>query len=595
MTFFDELKRRNVLRVAAAYIVTAWLIIQIAETIFPQYGLEHHVRTVITVFAIGFIPVIILAWTLEWTPEGIQLDAGADIEGDSAAAIRASRKFDRIVIVVLTVALAWFVYDKLVPPAVEAHYSIAVLPFTNESPDSMPDYLAVGLAGEVRDLIAKLPELLVIARSSAFSAEARDAAITDVGKRLGVSHILTGAVTQIGSGIRVRARLLDAGSGAALWSKAYSGGLNDVFSIQDEIASDVVQGLELETSSSQPRSRRTTPEVLALTLQAIQLWNNEFGDNNGTEMAALLEEALAIDPYYTPAMGRMIGANYKLRQEGAISGDEEHERWLKLAGRILAIDPEDAGVHNLFGWEALYVDHDLQAAASSYARSIRSEPNDAENLRTASRFAMLIGRMDDGLAMIDRAMAIEPLCGMCLYSASKYYMYAGRFEKAEELRQRFVTLHDQGHFEFGIMKLLRGKATTALDIFETQRLRTAESNRGNDGRWHAGLAMALHDLGRREESDEQLALMIGGFGDQDPEGVAKVYAWRDEKDAAFEWVSRYRAMNNPGFILILLDPAYRNLHGDSRWTVLRESLGFSDERLATLEFPMELLTQYRDD
>ena len=239
--FFVELKRRNVLRVAAAYIVTAWLIIQVAETILPQYGLEHHVRTVITVVAIGFIPAMILAWAVEWTQEGIRLDAGAEAQIDSAAAARSSRKFDRIVIVILTLALAWFVYDKLVPPAPDVHYSIAVLPFSNESPGAMPDYLAEGLAGEVLDLLAKLPELLVIGRSSAFSSEARDVAITDVGKRLSVSHVLTGAVTQIGTGIRVRARLVDAGSGAALWSKAYSGGLNDVFAIQDEIAGDVVR------------------------------------------------------------------------------------------------------------------------------------------------------------------------------------------------------------------------------------------------------------------------------------------------------------------------------------------------------------------
>ena len=595
MTLFDELRRRNVHRVALAYIVAAWLIIEVAETILPQYALEHHVRTVITVLAIGFIPAMILAWALEWTPEGIRLDAGAEARVDSAAAARSSRKFDRIVIVILTLALAWFVFDKLVPPAPDVNYSIAVLPFSNESPGAIPDYLAEGLAGEVLDLLAKLPELLVVGRSSAFSSEVRDVAITDVGKRLGVSHVLTGAVTQIGTGIRVRARLVDAGSGSALWSKAYNGGLNDVFAIQDEIAGDVVQGLELETSSSLPESRRTAPEVLALTMQAKQLWNNEFDEKNGTEMAALLEEALEIDPYYTPAMSWMVGANFKLRHEGVISSEEENERWLKLAGRILAIEPDNAGVHNMFGWEALYVDHDLQAASSSYARSIRSEPNDANNLRTASRFAMLIGRIDDGLAMIDRAMAIDPLCGLCLYSASKYYMYAGRFERAEELRQRFVTLHDGGHFELGIMKLLRRKATEALDIFETQRERTAESDRENDGRWHAGLAMALHDLGRSEESDEQLALLIEGFGDQDPGGVAEVYAWRDEKDAAFEWVSRYRATNTPSFILILLDPVYRNLHSDPRWTALRQSLGYSDERLAALEFPVDLLTQYRDE
>jgi TolB-like protein/Tfp pilus assembly protein PilF len=590
VTFFDELKRRNVLRVAAAYVVTAWLAIQVAETILPQYGLEHHVRTAITVLAIGFIPAMILAWALEWTPQGIRLDAGVGMEGESAATARSSRKFDRIVIVILAVALAWFIYDKMMPPAPDVQYSIAVLPFSNESPDALPDYLADGLAGEVRNLLAKLPQLLVIERSSAFSFKGQEVAFPEIGTRLGVSHLLTGEVTQFGNGIRVRARLLDATAGESLWSKAFTGTLNDIFAIQDEIASDVIRGLELETQSSLPESRRTTPEVLALTLQAKQLWNNDMGEKKGKEMAALLEEAIDIDPYYTPAMVWMVYANWQLRTEGVISSEEENERWLKLAGRILAIEPDNGSVHNLFGWEALYMDHDLEAAALSYARALKSEPNDAEILRTVARFAMLIGRMEDGLAMIDRSMAIDPLCGMCLYGASKYYMYAGRFQKAEELRQRFVTLHDQGHFEYGIMKLLNGKAMEALEIF--QELRMVKIDSVNDGRTCVGLAMAFHDLGRSAESDEQLALLIEDFGEQNQEGVAKVYAWRNEKDAAFEWLNRAR--DYPDFTMILLDPAYKNLHDDPRWASLSESLGFSEEILAKLKYPVELFARYHD-
>ena len=593
MTFFDELKRRNVLRVAAAYIVTAWLIIQVAETILPYYDLDHYVRTVITVLAIGFIPAMILAWALEWTPEGIKLDAGADEVEASAATIRAGRKFDRIVIVILTVALAWFVYDKLVPSAPDAQYSIAVLPFTNESPDAMPDYLADGLAGEVRDLLAKLPQLLVIERTSAFSFRGQDVALAEIGSRLGVSHLLTGAITQLGNGIRVRAQLLDAADGESLWSRAYTGTLNEIFSIQDEIASDVVQRLELASQSSLPKSRRTTPEALALTLQAKQIWNNDIDEQKGSEIAALLEEALEIDPYYTPAMVWMVYANFELRREGVISREEENERWLKLAGRILSIEPENGSVHNLFGWEALYIDHDLQAAASSYARALNSEPNDAEILRTAARFAMLIGRMDDGIAMIDRSMAIDPLCGRCLYHASRYYMYAGRYEQAEKLRQRFVTLHDGGHFQFGLMKLLNGKAEEALAAFEQLQIRMTEEG-WDDGRAHAGLAMALHDLGRSAESDEQLTLLLDKFGDRNPEGVAQVYAWRNEKDAAFEWLNRFIETKHPTVVLILLEPVYRNLHDDPRWLELREMLGYSDEQLATVDFPVGLLTRYRD-
>ncbi len=594
MTFLDELKRRNVLRVAAAYIVTAWLIIQVAETILPYYDLERYVRTVITVLAIGFVPAVILAWALEWTPEGIKLDAGAGDETASAATARAGRRFDRIVIVVLTIALAWFVYDKLVPPAPEAQYSIAVLPFANDSPDEMPDYLVDGMAGEIRDLLAKLPQLLVIERTSAFSFRGQDVALAEIGNRLGVSHLLTGAVTQIGTGIRVRAQLLDVAGGQSLWSKAYSGTLGDIFSIQDEIANDVTAGLQFPAGGSLPKARRTAPEALALTLQARQIWNNDIDEQKGSAMAALLEEALEIDPSYTPAMVWMIHANWELSQDGVISREEENERWLKLASRILAIEPDNASVHNGFAWQALYVDHDLQAAASSYARALNSEPNDADILRTAARFAMLIGRMDDGIAMIDRSMALDPLCGLCLYHASRYYMYAGRYARAEELRQRFVTLHDSGHLQFGIMKLLNGKATGALEVFEELQRQMSQGDRGNDGRAHAGLAMALHDLGRSAESDAQLELLIEGFGERNPEGVAIAYAWRNQKDAAFEWLNRFRTMNSPAFILVLLDPVYRNLHDDPRWLELRASLGYSEEQVAAIEFPVELFGQYHD-
>ncbi len=593
VSLIDELKRRNVLRVAAAYTVTAWLIIQVAETIFPQYGLQHHVRTVITVLAIGFVPAVILAWTLEWTPKGIRLDAGLDAETDGAAAVRASRKFDRIVIVILTVALAWFVYDKLVPSAPNVKYSIAVLPFSNESPDTMPDYLADGLGGEVRNLLAKLPQLLVIERSSAYSFKGKDVTTPEIGSRLGVSHLLTGAVTQLGSGIRIRAQLLDATAGESLWSRAYTGTLNEIFAIQDAIASDIILELQLEDESSLPQARRTDPDVLALTLQARQLWYEEM-DGSGEEMATLLQQALAIDPNYTPAMVWMVYANWELRREGLINREEENQRWLKLAARILAIEPENAYVHNMFGWEALYVNHDVAAAASSYARALNSEPNDAEILRTAARFAMLIGHEDDALAMIDRSVALDPVCSLCLYHASKYYMYAGQVEKAESLRQRFVTLHDGGHFEYGLIKLLLGKADEARVVFEELQLRMEAPEVQNDGRAHAGLAMAYFDLERQRESDEQLAILIEGFGDDDPRGVAAAYAWRNQKDAAFEWLERYRAQDDPGQTLLLLDPAFRNLRDDPRWKPLRESLGFSEQALATLDFPVDLLTQYHE-
>lgn len=594
MRLFNELKRRNVLRVAAAYVVSAWLIIQVAETILPQYGLEHYVRTVITVLAIGFVPAMILAWALEWTPEGIRLDAGDETAADGAAV--AGRKFDRIVIVILTVALAWFVYDKLVPTAPDVQYSIAVLPFSNESPDSLPDYLAQGLAGEVRDLLAKLPQLLVIESSPAFSFRGQGLATLEIGKRLGVSHLLTGAVTQLGDRVRVRAQLLDAADGESLWSKAYTGTVADIFAIQDEIASDVTGGLAIRTGGPPPKTRRTTPEVLALTLQAKKLWYDDVNNADTEAMTALLDEALEIDPNYTPAMVWKIYANWSALKQGLISTEEENERWLKLAGRILAIEPENGSVHNLFAWQALFMDQNLQAAASSYARALRSGPNDAEILRHVARFAMLIGRKDDAIAIIERSMAIDPLCSMCLYFASRLYMYAGQFDQAVALRQRFITLHDQGYYQLGLMKLLQGKAAEAAAVFQENQARMTQAGHLDAaGEARVGLAMAFHDLGRAEESDELLKTYIDDFGENHPRDVARIYAWRGDKDLAFEWLYRGDEKGPDAQKTMTVDPLFTNLHNDPRWAALLEEHGFSERQLAALEFPVDLLTQYRSE
>lgn len=599
MSLFQELKRRNVLRVAAAYTVTAWLIIQVAETILPHYGMEHHVRTVITVLAIGLLPAIILAWALEWTPSGIRRDAGpgAETASESAAANQSARKLDRIVIVILTVALVWFVYDKLVPAAPDTRHSIAVLPFANEAPEEIPDYLADGLAGEVLDLLAKIPELLVISRSSAFSFEGQEPDLPAIRQRLGVSHVLTGVLTRLGERMQVNASLFDVASGAQAWSQTYVGGLSEIASLQEVIARDVLASLEMQNVTSLPSARQTTPEVAALTLQAKQVWYSKRGQNEnmGDDMAVLLEEALRLDPDHVPAMVWMIYANWERLQMSAISVEEENRRRLALSARILAIEPENANVHNLFGMNALFREFNPEAAAASYARALKSAPNDAEVLRHVSYFAFVIGRAEAGLRVIDRAMAVDPLCSMCLYRASKLYMYAGDLDKAIELRQRFITLHDMGHYQYGIMQLLRGDRADALATFEKLKLQVV-AEPPDDGRAYAGLAMALHDLGRSAESDEQLQILIERFGEQNPGQVAQPYAWRGDRDEAFQWLSKWLSNQDgrsPALVVqILLDPVYRKLHDDPRWAALREELGLPESRLAAIDFALP--TQFTD-
>ena len=208
---------------------------------------------------------------------------------------------------------------------------------------------------------------------------------------------------------------------------------------------------------------------------------------------------------------------------------------------------------------------------------------------------MFIGRKDDAIAIIERSMMIDPLCSICLYFASRLYMFAGELEEAVALRQRFISLHGQGHFQYGLMKLLQGKPAEAATVFRDFEELMAERGGADRGEARVGLAMAFHDLGRAGESDELLQAYIDDFGEQNPRDVAKIYAWRGEKDLAFEWLSRADETGSDGDRSFIVDPVFTNLHDDPRWTAMLEARGFSETQLAALVFPVELFTEYRGE
>ena len=235
MSFFNELKRRNVLRVAAGYIVVAWLVVQVVETIFPAFGFgDEAIRFVVIAFAIGFIPVVVIAWVFEWTPEGLKKDEAAKTTKPAVAA--AAKRWDQIVMVILAVAVAFFVYERMQP---EPAHSIAVLPFVDRSVGSDQAYLSDGVSEGVLDLLARIPELWVTARSASFSFRDQKIGIPEIAKQLDVNYILEGSVGRSGDALRISAQLIEVASQRVLWSNTYDRMLGDIFAIQDEIAADV--------------------------------------------------------------------------------------------------------------------------------------------------------------------------------------------------------------------------------------------------------------------------------------------------------------------------------------------------------------------
>jgi len=619
LSLIKELQRRHVFRVAAAYVVTAWLVIQVVETIFPAFGFgDAAIRIVTIAFAIGLIPTVILAWAFELTPEGVKRDSEVDHSWPGAP--QAGKKLDRVIMVLLALALGYFAFDKFVldptrdaaelesareegrtEATIETYgvKSIAVIPFLNLSSDPEQVFFADGVAEEVLNLLAKIPELRVISRSSSFTFRGDDFEIPEIAKRLNVAHILEGSVRKAGDRIRITAQLIEARSDTHLWSETYDRTLNDIFAIQDEIARHIVENLQVELVGPMPTATRTDPVALALTIQAKQIFYQfYFGDQksgSGDRMAALLDRALELDPQYAPALAWYWHANLLRMEEGLISPEEAHRRFDDVAERTLAIDPEQAMILQVQAGKEYWMNVNPEAAALLYERALRSAPNNSEVLRQAGRFEYSIGRYDESFALLERSVELDPLCTMCLYYLARAYMVAGDFEKAEEVRGRFLLIGGSGgYYHYGLIKLLRGDGEAALGIFE-------DPTKLNVANALAGRAMALHTLGRYDESDVALAdlIRIGEEGDRSltaysPGMVATVFAWRGDKDSAFEWLDKalddtydtgrktFHDINR------LHNPIFRSLHSDPRWEAYRERTGLPTKRIESVKISVEL-------
>ncbi|MBT8065712.1 MAG: tetratricopeptide repeat protein, partial [Gammaproteobacteria bacterium] len=355
MQLFAELKRRNVVRVAVAYLVSAWLIIQVVETIFPPFGFgDAAIRAVVITLAIGLIPVLVISWVFELTPEGLKLDKNVDPA--QSVATFTGKKLDRAIVAILVLALGYFAVDKFViDPARDkeqlenarqaarteaiiadvGNRSIAVLPFADMSPEKDQAYFSEGIAEELLNLLATIPEVRVTSRSSAFSFKDKGLSIPEIAERLRVSYVLDGSVRKAGDQVRISAQLIDAQSDTQLWSRNFDKTLRNIFDIQDEIAGDVVDQIKGTLNISSPEQRQTDPVAYSLFLQARE--QRRLGTVDGYDKAiALYRRALEIDPDYPPAWDEMASAY----QSQAVTGLRPAAEGFRLAreSALAAID-----------------------------------------------------------------------------------------------------------------------------------------------------------------------------------------------------------------------------------------------------------------
>ena len=595
--FFEEMKRRNVLRVAIAYLAVSWLLIQVVETLFPIFGQsDGQIRLVVILLVIGFPLILLFSWLYELTPEGLKLEK--DVGRSRSLVHHTGKRLDRVIITVLTLALGYFALDKFVlDPARDlvreetavqrarsealvdsyGENSIAVLPFVNMSDDASNEYFSDGISEELLNLLSKIPQLRVISRTSAFSFKGKDIDIRTVAERLNVAHVLEGSVRKDGDRVRITAQLIDARSDTHLWSETYNRTFDDIFAIQDEIANEVVAQFKVTLLESVSTAQNSSPEAYALLLQVRHLfrlatpeaWEQSIG---------LLQKVISIDPTYAEAWSSLADIYINQADTGLRDFDEGYSLARVAAQKALTIDPAHSNAHSGLGWIAESYDGDLAEAARHYERALLLNPIDPNNLGTAGLLARNLGRVDEAVTLLEAAVALDPVDPTGHSNLGHALLYAGQIEPAViSLRTTVLLSPDYvgANYFLGVALIHGGDPDAALEAIQREVLEPFRL---------VGLAMVYHALGKTTESETALAQLVDEYSEDAAYNIAQVFAFRGEPDKAFEWLEKALTFSDSGLSEIVGQPEFSSLHSDSRWLPFLQNIGRAPDQLAAIRF-----------
>lgn len=466
MSFYSELKRRNVFRMAIAYLAGSWLLVEVSQTLFPIYGLsDDAVRIVVVVLTIGFPLMMILSWVFELTPEGIRFEK--NIDPAASITVRTGKKLDRIIIALLTIALGYFAFDKFVmepgrvsklleetarqvrsEALVESYgdKSIAVLPFVNMSPDPVQEYFSDGISEELLNLLAQIPGLRVISRSSAFSFKGKSISLPEVAKQLNVAHILEGSVRSFGNRVRITAQLVEAHSDSHVWSQSYDRELGDILAVQGEIAAAISKALKLSLMpDAQQASRSTAREAVKPTAYDAYLRARELihlrGKENLEQAVKLLERSLRLEDNFAPAHAQLAIATTLLVDHpsayGALSLEEVKRSALPHLDRAQELDPNSA---EAYGGRALlaHFSSDLDSMVEYARRSLASNPSHIDAMNWLYAGLLARGSYEEADAVLEQMLEIDPLTIIGRLNYIGWLSSVGRVEDAHAMADQLL-------------------------------------------------------------------------------------------------------------------------------------------------------------
>lgn len=587
MSFFQELKRRNVFRVAIAYLVIAWLVMQVGDTMGPALHLPEWANSLLAFFLIlGFPIAMFFAWAFELTPEGLKRDG--EVDQQDSTRIEANQKLNRTIFIFMALALGYFAIDKFVLTTPEPlstgtpvtavanpeeqaekpvnNKSIAVLPFVNMSSDPEQEYFSDGLTEELLNLLAGIKELKVAARTSSFfyKDKVETIPLTEIAKQLEVAHVLEGSVRKSGNTIRITAQLIKADDGFHLWSETYDRNLDDIFAIQDEIAAAVTDSLKITLLGEAPHAKVLNTESYELTMQARYLFNRR---NEGDLHLALqkFERATELDPNNAAAW---VGLSPLYMW---LFNPPDLERATEAARQAVELEPQNPEAHIRYAGALWATGIRDELTRKHWDLALKLGQQNPLVLSMVSGIEWRQGNIDKSISMLQRAVALDPLHIVNRSNLAANLISTGALEEAEENISKVLELAPNsplGLENLANLRLVQGQLDDALRIVNQLDDGFKVGNSAN--RKLQFQAMLYHSLGRIDEADAALNRFIDAYSEMGNFDIAEIYAWRGEKDKAFKWIDRALELNPYLWNDLEYQPFLKGLSEDERWKALMQ-------------------------
>jgi len=476
-----------------------------------------------------------------------------------------------VVAVAATAGHFWFTAKKATFPPLTAN-SIAVLPFADVSPGKDQEYFSDGLSEQLIHELAKVSGLKVVGRSSAFEFKGKNEDLRNVGRKLGVAHVLEGSVRREGNHVRITAQLVKAEDGFQLWSQTYDREINDVFAVQDEIARAATVALQPkllgsgQTIASTVPLHSVNPEAYQAYLQANYFWGRGTGEGDVAKALAYADQAIRLDENYAPAWALRASVLNMMAESGLTDVTDGFRKARDDAERSIALDATSASAYLALARTQIYHDWDWDTANTCLAKAAALEPGNAEVFRARSYLARALGNLDEAVKLYEPAVALDPLRANSHLGLGYLLYMAGRFKEGKTSLEKALDLNPQAafaHANLSKILLAEGKPQQALAEIEKET---------NDWEKLMDQAMIYHALGREQDSNAVLAALIAKHRNDSAYQIAEVYAFRSESDKSFEWLERAYEQRDAGVPDIKVDPVFSSLRRDPRFTELLKKL-----------------------